>query len=99
MQNGQPSNKHTRLIQGDAQRKRKKSSNMSRADITDLWRSEEVVFSAKTWRGVQSPQPHKLSWAVQRLHAGVTGWGHVQESCARDMQVAQGDLHLQMGGV
>ena len=31
--------------------------------------------------------------------AGVTGYGHMQELRARNMQVAQGDLHLQMGGV
>ena len=47
MSNGQPSNKHTRLIEGDAQRERKKSRNTSRADTTDLWHSKEVALSAK----------------------------------------------------
>ena len=44
--NVQPS-KHTRLIEGDAQRERKKSRDTSHADTTDLRRSEEVVLSAK----------------------------------------------------
>ena len=65
----------------------------------NLWRSEEVVLSAKSWRGVQLTQLHELSWAAQRPRAGVTGWGHVQGSRAGGMRVARGDLHLRMGGV
>ena len=34
-----------------------------------------------------------------RSRAGITYRGHVEGSRARGMQVAQGDLHLQMGGV
>ena len=39
---------NTRLIEGDTQREWKKSRDTSRADTTDLWRSEEVVLLAKS---------------------------------------------------
>ena len=47
MSNGQPSNKHTRLVKGDAQREWKKSHDTLRADTTDLWRFEEIALLAK----------------------------------------------------
>ena len=45
------------------------------------WRSKNVVFLAKPWRGVQLTQLYKLSWAAQSPRAGVTRWGHVQGEC------------------
>ena len=44
---GQSNNKHTKLIERDAQRERKKLCDTSCADTTDFWRSEKVVLLAK----------------------------------------------------
>ena len=45
--NGQPSNKHTRLIEGNTQRKCKGLYNTSHTDTIDLWHLKEVTLLAK----------------------------------------------------
>ena len=58
--NGQPSNKHTRLIKGDTWCEQKKSGDTSRADTTDLWRFKKVALLAKLSHSTKKYRMHKI---------------------------------------